>query len=89
MQGIPSYYGADDLMLTALYDEGLRICGKKPYSKTLDYPADSFHPSKPKTTNEKVKQGLTIGGIVAGAGALIYGACKLVGKFFSKGKVKP
>lgn len=78
MQGIPSYYGADDLLLNALYDKGCEICGTPPMPKAPEYPSDSFHSS---TTKEKVKKGLTIGGIVAGAAALIAGAAKLVKKF--------
>ena len=45
MQGVPSYYGADDLLINALYDQGLNICGKPPMPKTPEYPADSFQPS--------------------------------------------
>ena len=45
MQGIPSYYRADDLLLNALYDEGSRICGNRPYTKAPDFPADSFDKS--------------------------------------------
>jgi len=83
MQGIPSYYGADDLMLMSLYDEGCKICNNnKPLPKTADYPSDSFE--KKSSVKEKVKKGLTLTGIVAGAGALLWGACKLVAKF--KGK---
>ena len=77
MQGIPSYYGADDLMIMALYDEGCKVCGNKSMPKAFDYPNDSFHSSSKK---EKVKKGLTIGGIVAGAGLLIAKACKMFKK---------
>ena len=78
MLGVPSYYGADDLLLNALYDEGSKICGNKPMPKAFDYPADTFQPSGKK---EKIKKGLKIGGIIAGALALVAGACKLIKKF--------
>ena len=74
----PQYYGADDLLINALYDEGSQICGNKPMPKTSDYPSDSFEPS---TKKEKIKKGLKIGGIIAGATALIVGAWKLFKKF--------
>ena len=53
MQGVPSYYGADDLLINALYDQGLNICGKPPMPKTPEYPADSFQPSTKKSSNLK------------------------------------
>lgn len=80
MQGIPSYYGADDLLINALYDEGLNVCGKPPMPKAPEYPADSFEPSDKKQT---VKKALTIGGILTGIGLAAAGAWKLV-KHFKK-----
>ena len=77
MQGIPSYYRADDLLLNALYDEGSRICGNRPYTKAPDFPADSFDKSSKK---DLVKKGLTIGGILTAVG--VAAAC--VWKFLRK-----
>lgn len=74
----PQCYGADDLLINALYDEGSKICGNKPMPKACDYPSDSFEPS---TKKEKIKKGLKIGGILAGATALVAGAWKLIKKF--------
>ena len=81
MQGVPSYYGADDLLINALYDQGLNICGKPPMPKTPEYPADSFQPSTKKSSN--LKKGLTIGGILTAIGSAAYGIYKLV-KYFKK-----
>ena len=75
----PQCYGADDLLINALYDEGSKICGNNPMPKACDYPADSFEPTNSK--KDKVKTGLKIGGILAGATALVAGAWKLIKKF--------
>ena len=74
MNGIPSYYKSDDLMLAALYDEGCKICGNKPFSQTLDYPADCFDSKTQK--KEKLKKGLKIAGIVALAAGLAFAGVK-------------
>lgn len=74
MHGIPSYYKADDLMLAALYDEGCKVCGNKPLSQTLDYPADCF--DKKTQKKEKLKKGLKIGLIIAGAVGLVIAGVK-------------
>lgn len=79
MQGIPSYYGADDLLINALYDEGLNICGKPPMPKTSEYPADSFEPSNKKNNN--LKKGLIFGGILTAVGSAAYGIFRLIKSF--------
>jgi len=77
---VPSYYGADDLLLQELYNEGCRICGKKPVYTIPEKP-DTFESSNKK---EKIKKGLKIGGITAG----ILTAAALIAKFvIKKGKV--
>lgn len=76
MQGIPSYYGADDLLINALYDEGANICGQPVMPKTPEYPSDSFEPSNKKSST--VKKGLAIGGVLTAVGSLGYGIFKLV-----------
>ncbi len=42
MNNVSSLYGADDLMIKSLYDEGCRICQNKSQPKTADYPNDSY-----------------------------------------------
>ena len=81
MLQVPSYYGADDLLINALYDEGCKICHEHQEHKTHDYPNDSFHHSE-KT--EMVKKGLTIGGIVTGLGILAYKGRNFITKLVKK-----
>lgn len=78
---VPPYYGADDLLLQELYNEGCRICNNKPIYTTPEQ-ADTFESANKKS---KVKKGLKIGGIAAG----IITSALLIGKFIlKKGKGK-
>ncbi len=78
MLQVPSYYGADDLLINALYDEGCKVCHEHQEHKTHDYPNDSFHHSGKK---EVIKKGVTIASVIGGLAALGYGAFKLIKKF--------